>query len=311
MNRNVPPLVSIGLPVRNGAERLPAALGALLAQTYSHFELVISDNASQDGTRELCEEWARRDSRICYVRQPRDLGAVGNFQYVLHAARGPYFMWAADDDFWLPEYIAQNLAVLEAHPDAVCSVSQVEFVDRDGSLISFDAGTRPLLGSAEENVLRYLRRPAANSRFYGLFRTAVIRSAFLPTDTYWANDWVIMARTLMHGKHYEVPQCLMRRGARGMSSDVARTLPRFNPTWISQRLPMLPMTRALLHDATVPRSAALTRLLFWLNVKHLRHTLGWNALKPLRHRYLYPLLERVGLRPATAASREAYRKAHA
>ena len=69
------PRVSIGLPVFNGQRYLPQAIEAILAQTYGDFELIISDNASIDGTAEICREYAERDQRIRYLRQPTNIGA--------------------------------------------------------------------------------------------------------------------------------------------------------------------------------------------------------------------------------------------
>ncbi|HKN52024.1 MAG TPA: glycosyltransferase, partial [Amycolatopsis sp.] len=60
------PRLSLGLPVYNGEEYLAESLDALLGQTYEDFELIISDNASTDGTDEICRQYADKDSRIRY-----------------------------------------------------------------------------------------------------------------------------------------------------------------------------------------------------------------------------------------------------
>lgn len=106
------PKVSIGMPVYNGEKYIRNALDALLAQTFTNFELVISDNASTDKTEKICNEYAFRDERIRYVRQAENRGAAANFQLVVDEAVGEYFMWAAYDDFWEPEFIAQALTLL-------------------------------------------------------------------------------------------------------------------------------------------------------------------------------------------------------
>ena len=103
------PTVSIGFPVFNGEQYIEKALDSLLVQTFVDFELIISDNASQDGTEYICRRYASRDSRIRYVRQPRNLGALANFKYVLEKAVGEFFMWAAADDMWDADWIAALL----------------------------------------------------------------------------------------------------------------------------------------------------------------------------------------------------------
>ena len=68
------PRLSIGLPVYNGENYLAESLEALLGQTYEDFELIISDNASTDGTADICQRYGKQDSRIRYIRQPRNIG---------------------------------------------------------------------------------------------------------------------------------------------------------------------------------------------------------------------------------------------
>ena len=77
------PRLSIGLPVFNGENYLAEAIDTLLAQTYTDYELIISDNASTDGTREICEKYAAKDERIRYLRQPRNIGAAPNHNFLV------------------------------------------------------------------------------------------------------------------------------------------------------------------------------------------------------------------------------------
>ena len=68
------PVVSIGMPVRNGQKYIREAIDSLLAQTFEDLELVICDNCSTDATEEICREYMRQDSRVRYFRNERDLG---------------------------------------------------------------------------------------------------------------------------------------------------------------------------------------------------------------------------------------------
>lgn len=94
------PRLSIGLPVYNGERHISAALEALLGQTYEDFELIVSDNASTDGTSEICLRYTRQDRRIRYIRQERNIGLVPNHIFVLKQARGELFKSAAHDDLY-------------------------------------------------------------------------------------------------------------------------------------------------------------------------------------------------------------------
>jgi len=75
------PFVSIGFPVYNSEKHLKRSLEAILKQTFSNFELIISDNASSDSTPDICKEYMKNDSRIRYFRQEKNLGLIGNFNF--------------------------------------------------------------------------------------------------------------------------------------------------------------------------------------------------------------------------------------
>lgn len=98
-------LVSVGMPVYNGEAFLRDALNSLLSQTHGNLEIIISDNCSTDKTEQICLEYKAKDSRIRYVRQALNIGATANFNYVLKQASGEYFLWAAHDDRWSPNYV--------------------------------------------------------------------------------------------------------------------------------------------------------------------------------------------------------------
>src|ERR1700704_834024 len=91
------PRVSIALPVFNGQNYLGAAVDSILAQTYRDFQLLISDNASPDGTQKICRHYVQRDQRIRYVRNPQNLGACANYNNAFRLSAGKYFKWAAHD----------------------------------------------------------------------------------------------------------------------------------------------------------------------------------------------------------------------
>lgn len=139
------PPVSIGLPVYNGAFFLDDALRSLQQQTFRDFELIISDNASTDGTAAICERHAQGDARIRYVRQATNIGAMGNFRYVLEQARGRHFMWAACDDVWDPQWVEQlhRRVAGGAHEAAV------------GQVVHMDSASQPLDHVATGRVFDY------------------------------------------------------------------------------------------------------------------------------------------------------------
>ena len=113
------PTVSIGMPTYNRPQELRRALKAVVEQTYPNLEIIVSDNASPgEEVEAVVKEFMSRDKRIQYYRQAENYGPEHNFQFVLDKATGEYFMWASDDDWRAPEFVAELVLQLMNHPDA-------------------------------------------------------------------------------------------------------------------------------------------------------------------------------------------------
>jgi glycosyltransferase involved in cell wall biosynthesis len=259
------PRVAVGMPVFNLDATVARAIESVLAQTFGDFELLVSDNASTDGSEAICRHYATRDSRIRFTRQPRPLGALDNFRFVLDTARAPYFMWLPADDYVLPRLLEQAVAVLQARPDVVCAAPRAEFLAADGTRRPA-AGTFPLLGDVHQNLCRYLADPSDNSRFYGLYRREVVQRV-LPREAYYGFDWVMAAGTLLHGKHVELPEVLLVREA-NEPLKYTRSLDTLVASRVARLLPLGRFTRALLLGLRVPPRPRLLVALLRLNVVH-------------------------------------------
>src|SRR5262245_34908562 len=122
------PRVSIGLPVYNGQQFLEETLNSILAQTYTDFELIISDNASTDRTSEIARAYVAKDARVRYHRNENNLGVAGNYNGVFSLASGEYFKWAPADDTCLPNYLARCVEILDLDSTVVLAYPQTQFV---------------------------------------------------------------------------------------------------------------------------------------------------------------------------------------
>lgn len=129
------PLVTIGMPIRNGENTVIAAIESLCAQTEPHFQIRISDNASTDRTASLCAELCRLDHRIFYERLSNNIGSAANFGRLLRSADLDYFMWAACDDLWAPTFLETSLQLLSEAPDAIGAAVGVRIIDDIGTEI--------------------------------------------------------------------------------------------------------------------------------------------------------------------------------
>ena len=152
------PRVSIGMPVYNGANFLGQALESLLAQTYTDFELIISDNASSDATAEICRAFAGTDSRIRYTRTERTIGPAENHNRLVRMARGDYFRWAAHDDLCAPELLAKEVEVLDRDRSVVLVYPKTRIIDATGNTVEdYEQQLRRLRHLTFEVALRKMR----------------------------------------------------------------------------------------------------------------------------------------------------------
>lgn len=190
------PVVTIGIPTYNGAHRIDRAISSALAQTHERVDVFVSDNASTDGTDRVLTAWAERDSRVRWVRQPANLGAVGNYEYVLREAQGEYFMWLGDDDHLDADYVARCVRGLQEPNTTLVAGSAIYY--REGHAPT--TSTALSLESADpcERVLEYFQRVEDNGIFYGVSRTADLQSA--PWPKAMGSDWFVVAALVFRGR---------------------------------------------------------------------------------------------------------------
>lgn len=207
MDAQVSPLVSVGLPVYNGEKYLAVAIESVLAQTFHDFELVISDNASTDKTQEICESYAKRDSRVRYMRQPVNRGAGFNYNFVFHESCGQYFRWLAHDDFLAPACLSACVEVLNAEPSLVLAYTHHIDVDENGTSMRTVSRTK---GQDDEVSIRFwdlMEGRHTCEEVFGLFRSAVLRRTPLIAD-YTDSDRTLLGEIALYGKFGEVRQPL-------------------------------------------------------------------------------------------------------
>lgn len=214
--REAQDLVSVGLPTFNRVSLLKRAIESVLAQDYSNFELVVSDNASTDGTQALCEEFCRRDQRIRYVRQPTNLGAGDNFQAVLEQAQGKFFMWLGDDDWLDRGYLSACTRVLALHPEYQLVCGRAKYF-RGPEFLFAESGVNLDDDSRSERVRSYFRKVATNGMFYGVMRREVLSG--LKVQTMMAGDWLLMAHIACLGKVRTLESVAVNRALGGASQD--------------------------------------------------------------------------------------------
>jgi glycosyltransferase involved in cell wall biosynthesis len=166
--------VTVGMPVRNGAPLLAAALESVVRQDFDDLDILVSDNASTDETPSIIAEFQRRDARIRSVRHAAAMPALNHFHWVKDQARGEYFMWAAHDDVRSTDFVSGLARGLDEHARAVLAFGDLH-VSREPCRI----GERRDYEFETEGrgLVRRVRKAAFGQCFhlYGLWRTDVLR----------------------------------------------------------------------------------------------------------------------------------------
>jgi glycosyltransferase involved in cell wall biosynthesis len=209
-----PATVSIGLPVYNGARYVARALESLLAQDWPAIDILVSDNASTDDSAAIAEAYGARDARVRVVRSSVNVGFEGNFARVLQAATGEYFMWAACDDSWHPQFVSRLVAALEHTPGAVVAMSAVERVDESGEAIDvvrFEGSADPSAMSPWRLTMKLAGGRPYHLFIYGLYRTSFIKRAFTGFAAVIASDRLLVCRIAMAARFAYVNDVLHRR----------------------------------------------------------------------------------------------------
>ncbi|MEM8970689.1 MAG: glycosyltransferase family 2 protein [Pseudomonadota bacterium] len=196
------PLVTIGMPVYNGAKYLAKAIEGLSAQTASNIEIIVSDDASRDASPAILAEWAQADPRVRVERHEQNLGTIGNFEWLVREAKGDYFMWAAQDDSWSPDYVDVLRRTLSDTPDADLAAGGNILLSEDWykfRRIAAPAARRP----SSLFYKQYLLRHARNGWFYGMYRRDVLFYALPLVREFghaWGHDFITLLPFLLSGR---------------------------------------------------------------------------------------------------------------
>jgi len=200
--RTALPRVSIGLPTYNRPELLALVLENFRKQTFSDFEIIISDNASPDPrVRMVAEEFSRSDGRFKYIRQTQNLGMLANFWYVYDHACAPLFLWASDDDVWSLTFLEQGVTALDRNRDVSAWFGQLVNINPTGTVVREYPNYQRFQPKRFKfaDLVGFLWEPEVMGKanlFYAIFRRETVRETLerfrdVP-DTTWGIDMIIV-----------------------------------------------------------------------------------------------------------------------
>jgi glycosyltransferase involved in cell wall biosynthesis len=217
--------VSVCIPTRDRAEHLGTAIASALAQDVDGLEVVVSDDASRDGSAGVAAAFG--DPRVHVLRRRRPVGVAANRNTCLEHARGEYIAWLDSDDEYLPGALRRQVAVLDRHPGVVLVHGRAEIVDGDGRTLPswpapFEADAiepsqaafRQLIAANELTTSTVVARRSAH-RAAGPFDASIGASS---------TDWDMWLRLALHGSvaYTAAPIARYRQHARTISRATTR-----------------------------------------------------------------------------------------
>jgi glycosyltransferase involved in cell wall biosynthesis len=227
------PEVSVGLAVRNAQDVVGRCIESVLTQDFTNLELVVSDNASDDGTRELISDLARSDPRIKLSVNEVNVGILANVNRVLELSSGTFFRWISSDDWLAPGCLSDCVGELRAREDAIGITTNFTFHTADGSTISEDYRgefpTSPDPARRFERMLWFFHAGDAKyDPLYGMYRREALLRARRQGGSENA-DWLLAAELALTGPilHRHVP--LANRTRPDHNVDPAALRRRYSP----------------------------------------------------------------------------------
>jgi glycosyltransferase involved in cell wall biosynthesis len=224
------PRVSIGLAVYNGEKFLEKAIDSILAQTFTDFELILSDNASTDRTEEICRQYTAKDKRVRYYRNPENIGGANNENQTFRMSRGEFFRWAAHDDVCAPTLIEKCISVLDKDLSVVLCYTMLTDINEEDEQLRTISQKRGISEKAYVRFRELASRDHNCEATYGLIRSDILNKTRLEQN-YTDSDRTLLCELTLYGKFYEIPEPLFfkRYHEKNMYVDWRARMAWFNP----------------------------------------------------------------------------------
>ena len=141
--------------------------------------MILSDNASTDGTEEICKEYAAKDKRVRYHRNPENIGGANNENQTFRMSRGEFFRWAAHDDMCAPELIEKCVSVLDRDPSVILCYTMLTDINETDEKLRTISQKKGISDKAYVRFRDLASRDHNCEATYGLIRSEVLRKTRL------------------------------------------------------------------------------------------------------------------------------------
>ena len=237
------PKVTVGLPVYNGGQFIGDRLESLLLQTFTDFELIISDNASTDSTSEICREFEKKDKRVRYFHHDENRGLFWNFNFLLKEAKTEYFVWAAVDDVWSQNFLEKNIYVLENNKKVVGSIGEYKLYNMVKDPSTYKTKIKvlenskkfqyvhPIYGNVGSKI-RFCLNYNMGGPIYGVYRTDKLQKSntfeHYKNNRMWRTDLAYILNVIREGDFEVVNNAFMYKHVSEKSTSVIQYMKKLN-----------------------------------------------------------------------------------
>ena len=190
--------VTIGIPIYNEGTFLHETITSVLLQDFQDFELIISDNSSEDNSWQVIQEFVDRDNRIKAFQQSTNIGPIENFKFCLNKAKSKYFVWLGGHDLFIKDYIKNAVLFLEKNPEVIMFYPSSRLVDGNDLALGYEDSDIDTLGLS---ITQRMKKVASSlswcTCFHGVFRTEILRK--LPMKKVKGSDHLLLFAASSYG----------------------------------------------------------------------------------------------------------------
>ena len=168
-------MVSIIMPAYNAEKTIVFSIESVLSQSYSDLELIIINDCSKDGTKEIVEHYAKSDNRVVVINNKENQGVSKSRNIGIQVAKGEYIAFLDSDDIWDKSKLKKQLHVMKKY-NAVLSYTASAFIDETGN------SYRYIMEAEKRTSLRTLLKKNLISCSSAMVKSSVMKKIKMPND---------------------------------------------------------------------------------------------------------------------------------
>jgi len=169
--------IDILMATYNGEKYLKAQIDSILNQSFSDFRLLISDDVSTDKTREILDEYVKKDKRIVVFLQKKNLGVVQNFEFLMKKVENEYFMFSDQDDIWQKDKIKNSIDKMQE--------TDADLVYTDLQVVSGNLNSLNVLSNSFWKLKKFDKKVKKYNNFVSLYLNNYITGCTMLVKSEW------------------------------------------------------------------------------------------------------------------------------